>query len=290
MTHVLDELIGLLSLERIEEDLFRGRSQDLGWGRVFGGQVIGQALSAAMQTVPAERLVHSLHAYFTLPGDVARPIVYEVARIRDGSSFTTRSVSAIQAGKCIFHMSASFHRDEDGFSHQDEMPDAPEPLSVPTEADWLKSMSDRLPAALIDRATRPMPFEIRPVDPVDDLMAPSPRDPVRRVWMKSAEAIGDDALVHRALLGWVSDWGFLTTALLPHGVTWLSPGMQVASVDHSMWFHRPFRVDDWLLYVIDSPAAAGARGLARGRVFDRAGRLVASTAQEGLVRRRPLGH
>jgi acyl-CoA thioesterase-2 len=289
VSRVLDELIGLLSLEKIEENLFRGHSQDLGWGRVFGGQVIGQALSATMQTVPADRLVHSLHAYFLLPGDVSRPIVYEVDRVRDGSSFTTRSVSGVQGGKSIFHMAVSFHRGEDGFEHQDEMPDAPEPLAVPTEADRLRAMADRLPAVLIDRATKPMPFEIRPVDVQNDMVSPTALPAGRRVWMKAVDTICDDALIHRALLSWVSDWGFLTTALMPHGVTWLTPGMQVASVDHSMWFHRPFRVDDWLLHVMDSPAASGSRGLVRGRVFDRAGRLVASTAQEGLIRMRTVG-
>ena len=286
MATVLDELVELLGLERIEENLFRGQSQDLGWGTVFGGQVLGQALSAAVQTVPAERHVHSLHAYFLRAGDVRRPIVYDVDRIRDGGSFTTRRVVAIQGGHAIFNLAASFQREEGGFEHQDAMPEVPPPEALPTEQELAARIGDRLPPALRERAAAGRPFEMRPAAPGDDPVAPAPQPPQRAVWLRTAGRLPDDPALHRYLLAYASDHSFVTTALLPHGVTWLTPGMQIASLDHVMWFHRPFRVDEWLLHVIDSPAAHGARGLVRGRVFARDGRLVASTAQEGLIRRR----
>jgi acyl-CoA thioesterase II len=283
---VLDDLVKLLALERIEENLFRGQSQDLGWGTVFGGQVLGQALSAAVQTVPAERQAHSLHAYFLRPGDVTRPIVYDVDRIRDGSSFTTRRVVAIQGGRAIMNLAASFQKLEDGLEHQDEMPEAPPPESLPTEQERIAAYASRLPKMLRERASAARPFEIRPVDPAEDPFAPTPKPPKRMVWFRTVAKLPDDAALHRSLLAYASDYSFITTSLLPHAVTWLTPGMQVASLDHVMWFHQPFRVDGWLLHVIDSPAAHGARGLVRGRVFTQDGRLVASTSQEGLIRQR----
>jgi len=289
MPTVLDELVSLLALERIEENLFRGQSQDLGWGTVFGGQVLGQALSAATQTVPADRHAHSLHAYFLRPGDVSRPIVYDVDRIRDGSSFTTRRVVAIQKGEAIFNLAASFQNDETGFEHHDPMPEAPDPESLPTEQERLAPFAQRLPRFLRDRALSQRPFEIRPVSDADDPVLPAPHAPRRLVWIKTVDRLPDDPRLHRALLAYASDYSFLTTALLPHGVTWLTPGMQVASLDHVMWFHHPFRCDEWLLHAIDSPAARGARGLVRGQVFARDGRLVASTSQEGLIRQRVTG-
>jgi acyl-CoA thioesterase-2 len=284
MSRVLDELITLLALEKIEQDLFRGQSQDLGWGTVFGGQVLGQALSAAVQTVPPERHVHSLHAYFLRPGDVAKPIVYEVDRIRDGSSFTTRRVVAIQHGRPIFNLSTSFQKIEKGFEHQDPMPEAPPPEGLKTDQERAKEWLTKLPPGLRDRALAERPFELRPALEADDPFLPKPMAPRRLVWMKTVAPLPDDPALHRYLLAYASDHAFLTTALLPHGVTWLTPGMQVASIDHVMWFHQPFRVDEWLLHEMDSPAANGARGLVRGRVFTRDGRLVASTAQEGLIR------
>jgi acyl-CoA thioesterase II len=286
MPDVLDGLVALLGLEKIEEDLFRGQSQDLGWGTVFGGQVVGQALSAAVQTVPADRHVHSLHAYFLRPGDVKRPIVYAVDRIRDGNSFTTRRVVATQHGKAIFNLAASFQADETGFEHQDEMPEAPAPESLQTEQDLARALGDRLPPALMQRATSVRPFEMRPVAPPADPLKPAPGPPRRMVWLRAIKRLSDETALHRYLLAYASDHSFITTSLLPHGVTWITPGMQIASLDHVMWFHQPFRVDDWLLYVIDSPAAHGGRGLVRGRVFSRDGKLVASTAQEGLIRKR----
>jgi acyl-CoA thioesterase II len=284
MPSVLDELVQLLALERIEENLFRGQSQDLGWGTVFGGQVLGQALSAAAQTVPAERHVHSLHAYFLRPGRVDKPIVYDVDRIRDGSSFTTRRVVAIQGGQPIFNLAASFQIREPGFEHQDAMPEAPAPESLPTEQERAAMFAQRLPKTLRDRALAERPFELRPVVADDDPFLPQPQPPHRMIWLRTVGKLPDDPALHAYLLAYASDHGFVTTSLLPHGVTWLTPGMQVASLDHVMWFHQPLRVDDWLLYVVDSPAAHGARGLARGRVFTREGKLVASSAQEGLIR------
>jgi acyl-CoA thioesterase-2 len=253
---------------------------------VFGGQVLGQALSAAAQTVPNGRACHSFQSYFLRPGDVSRPIVYDVDRIRDGSSFTTRRVVAIQGGEAIFHLSASFQKAEAGFDHSDEMPDAPAPETLPTEQQRIAQHRDRLPKVLVDRAVADRPFDMRPVEEQDDPISPKPRAARRLVWFRADGQLGDDPALHQYLLAYLSDWAFVSTALLPHGVTWLSPGMQVASVDHVMWFHRPFRADDWLLHVIESPSASGARGLVRGRVFTRQGQLVASTAQEGLIRQR----
>jgi acyl-CoA thioesterase II len=286
MSKVLDELVKLLALEKIEENLFRGQSQDLGWGRVFGGQVLGQALSAALHTVPSDRAAHSLHAFFLRPGDVSRPIVYEVDRIRDGGSFTTRRVVAVQNGQAILNLAASFQVAEEGFEHQDEMPAAPAPESLRTEQERVAAYASRLPRALRERAIAERPFELRPVEEPGDPFVPAPSPPSRMVWLKTVARLPDDPALHRYLLAYASDYSFVTTSLRPHGVSWLTPGMQVASLDHVMWFHRPFRVDDWLLYAIDSPAAHGGRGLARGRIFTRGGALVASCAQEGLIRRR----
>ena len=285
-TRVLDELVELLALERIEENLFRGQSQDLGWGTVFGGQVLGQALSAAVQTVPPERHVHSMHAYFLRPGDVKKPIVYDVDRIRDGGSFTTRRVVAIQSGKAIFNLAASFQVEEAGLEHQDAMPEAPPPESCLTEQERARPYADKLPKELRDRVLSRHPFELRPVGPPEHAFHPPPRAPHRMVWFKTIGRLPDDPALHRYLLAYASDHSLITTALLPHGITWLTGEMQIASLDHVMWFHQPFRVDEWLLYALDSPEAHGARGLARGRVFTQDGRLVASVMQEGLIRRR----
>jgi acyl-CoA thioesterase-2 len=286
MTNVLDELVQLLALERIEEDLFRGESQNLGWGAVYGGQVLGQALSAAAQTVPKEREVHSLQAYFLRPGDVNRSVVYEVDRIREGGSFTTRRVVAIQGGHAIFNLAASFHTIEPGFEHQDAIPDVPPPESLPTEAERIERVAHKIPEALLEHLRRPRPFESRTTDPEDDPIHPAPRAARRTMWLRTVGKLADEPALHRCLLAYASDNSFITTALLPHGVNWLTPGIQVASLDHVMWFHRPFRVDDWLLYVMESPTAQGARGLVHGRVFTRDGRLVVSTLQEGLIRER----
>jgi acyl-CoA thioesterase-2 len=286
MTRELSALVTLLELEKIEEDRFRGQSQDLGWGTVFGGQVLGQALSAAVQTVPRERTVHSLHAYFLRPGDVSKPILYEVDRIRDGGSFNTRRIVAIQSGTAIFNMAASFHKAEDGFEHQDPMPEVPPPEQVPTDQERVQRAAGRIPRAFLERFSGQHAFEVRSVDQLDDPFHPSPLPPNRAVWLKTTAPVPGDSALHVSLLAYASDHAFLGTALFPHGVTFFSGEVQVASLDHVMWFHAPFRVDEWLLHVIDSPRARGGRGLVRGRVFTREGVLVASTAQEGLIRKR----
>src|SRR3954465_10909535 len=287
MAKVLDELVKLLALEKIEENLFRGQSQDLGWGTVFGGQVLGQALSAAVQTVPPDRQVHSLHAYFLRPGDVARPIVYEVDRIRDGRSFTTRRVVANQGGPAIFAMSCSFEIDEPGFDHQAAMPPAPAPDTLATDQQRLAPVPTGAPAVVRAHLLAERPFEVRTADQTgENPFAPARGEPRRLLWMRAGDALPDDPALHACLLAYVSDHQFGTTALAPHGVSWLSPSVRLASIDHVMWFHRPFRCDEWLLHVIESPTAQAARGLVRGSVFARDGRLVASTAQEGLIRSR----
>lgn len=285
MRDILGELIAQLDLEPIEENLFRGQSQDLGWGRVFGGQVLAQALQAAERTVPEGRSCHSFHAYFLRPGDVDRPIVYTVDRIRDGGSFTTRRVVAVQHGKAILNLSASFQIEESGLSHQDAMPDTVDPDGLPGEEILAREVAHLLPEGLRKRAISARPIEIRVVNPQNPIK-PDVRPPTKQVWFKANGTLPDDPRLHRHLLAYSSDFHFLGTAFHPHGVSWLTPGFQVASLDHVMYFHRPFRMDEWLLYDIDSPSAHGARGLVRGRVFTRDGVLVASTMQEGLIRDR----
>jgi acyl-CoA thioesterase-2 len=285
MSKVLSELVQQLGLEKIEENLFRGQSQDLGWGAVFGGQVLGQALSAAVQTVPQDRHVHSLHAYFLRPGDVSKPIVYDVDRIRDGSSFTTRRVVAIQSGRPIFNFSASFQKAEPGFTHQAAMPEVVSPESLEGDEERFARLANPTLKGSLARV-KDRPFELRTVGQPDDAIKPSAQPPQRYIWLRAVDKLPDSQALHAYLLAYASDYSFVSTALLPHGVTWFTPGMQVASLDHVMWFHQPFRVDDWLLYAIDSPSASGARGLVRGSIYTRDGRLVATTAQEGLIRRR----
>ena len=284
--NILEELLELLKLEKIEANIFRGASQDLGFGAVFGGQVLGQALSAAYQTVPAGRSAHSLHAYFLRPGDAARPIVYEVECIRDGKSFTTRRVKAIQHGRPVFNLSASFQKDETGFDHQRSMPpDVPGPEGLATQEALARQVADKIPPGIRERILCRRPIEIRPVNPLDPF-APQKMDPVRYVWFKTIARMPDDPATHQYLLAYASDFGLVTTSLYPHGHSYYEAGMQVASLDHAMWFHRPFRMDDWLLYVAESPSAQQARGLNFGHIYNRDGVLVASVAQEGLIRYR----
>ncbi len=287
MADVLRELVDLLRLERIEDTIHRGRSQDLGWGAIFGGQVLGQALSAAARTIAGEppRLVHSMHGYFLRQGDARKPVVYTVDRIRDGRSFATRRVVALQSGRPIFNLSASFQVEEPGFEHADPMPEVPGPDGLESDLDRARRFADRIPEPLRKMATAERPIEIRAVEPVN-MLAPKPMPPRRHLWVRAAGPLPDDPALHRYLLAYASDFNFLVTSLLPHGVSWLTPGMQVASLDHAMWFHRPFRMDDWLLYAVRSPTASGARGLAEGRFYTRDGRLVATVVQEGLIRRR----
>jgi len=285
---VLSALLRLLDVEQLEMDLFRGQSQDLGWGTVFGGQVLGQALAAAAKTVPIDRPPHSLHGYFLRPGDVNRPIIYDVDRIRDGGSFTTRRVVAIQNGKAILNLSASFQRDEDGFDHQAEMPDIKGPEGLRSEQELADLFAHILPARFQAAARAKRPLDICPVDPINPLN-PVKAPPHRAVWYRAPDTLLDDPTLHRALLAYASDFHFLTTALQPHALSWMSPGMQMASLDHAMYFHRPFRMDEWLLHVVESPSASGGRGLVRGQFFKQDGTLVASTVQEGLIRGRAKG-
>jgi acyl-CoA thioesterase II len=282
MAYEISDLLDLLDLESLEFNIYRGRNRDIGSGRVFGGQVMAQALVAARRTVDGEREAHSVHGYFILPGDLAASIVYFVDRLRDGKSFTTRRVTAIQHGRAVFNMSASFHRAESGIEHQSAMPDVPAPEELRTELDMIRSAADLIPAAVRPILTQDRPMDIRPVgnDPFDA----TPREAVRHTWIRAVGGMPDDPLSHQAVLAYVSDYGLLTTAIQPHGLTIRDPRLQAASLDHAIWFHRPFRMDEWLLYTTDSPAAAGARGFARGSVFTREGSLVASVAQEGLLR------
>jgi len=284
-TDVQTELLSLLNLEKIEENIFRGRSQDMGFGNIFGGQVLGQALSAASRTVDSKRPVHSLHGYFLRPGDPALPIVYNVDPIRDGRSFTTRRVVAIQKGRAIFSMSASFQIIEEGFEHQAEMPSVPGPEGLVSELDRARKIKDKIPLHIRKKLLCDRPIEIRAIDPVDPF-EPEKKDPVRFVWFKSLNKLPDDPVIHKYLLAYASDFGLVGTSLYPHGKTYWNPTMQVASLDHSMWFHHDLRMDDWLLYAMHSPSANGARGLNFGRIYSRDGKLLASTVQEGLIRQR----
>jgi len=288
MSRVLDELLSLLKLEQIEENLFRGQSQDLGFRQLFGGQVLGQSLSAASQTVVPERHVHSMHAYFLRPGDASLPVVYTVDRVRDGGSFTTRRVVAIQKGQAIFTMMASFQGEEPGFSHQAAMPEVPAPESLPSDVELLRRRAHLIPERVREKFIGDKPIELRPVTVVDPF-APEPCEPVKYVWFRAAGPLPADPQVHRYLLAYSSDFNLLTTSLHPHGVTFTQPGLQVASLDHALWFHSDVKVDDWLLYAMDSPRAFNSRGLARGQIFTRDGVLVASVAQEGLIRVRDGG-
>ncbi|ACS84810.1 acyl-CoA thioesterase II [Musicola paradisiaca] len=287
MSLALQHLLDLLNLEKLEEGLFRGRSQDLGLRQVFGGQVVGQALSAAKQTVSAERFVHSFHCYFLLPGDSQKPIIYDVEILRDGNSFSARRISAIQNGRSIFYMTASFQSRETGFEHQNTMPQVPPPEVLKSEREIAHSMEHLIPAPLKDAFTRERPIEMRPVKFHNPLKG-EVDEPVRYVWCRANGDMPDDERTHQYLLGYTSDCNFLLTALQPHGLGFLERGMQVATIDHTMWFHRPFRLDDWLLYAVESPSASGSRGFVRGHFYTRDGILVASSAQEGVMRHHPL--
>ena len=279
----VNDLIRLLDLEEIEQNHYRATSPNEGWQRVYGGQVLGQALVAASRTVPDDRQAHSLHGYFLRPGDTSIPILYKVDRIRDGRSFTTRRVVAIQHGRAIFNMSISFQVPEAGMSHQFPMPDAPAPETLPDEHELREQWVADLPEFQTESFTRERPIEVRPVDP-QNIFRPEQRPPQQMCWMKSRDSLPDDQRLHQCVLAYLSDWSLLDTATLPHGVSFMQPDAQMASLDHAMWFHRPFRADEWLLYVQDSPSASGARGLNRGLVYRRDGTLVASAAQEGLIR------
>ena len=277
------ELINLLDLERLEVNLFRGQSRSVGSARVFGGQVLAQSLAAAMQTVPDDRHVHSLHGYFVLPGELDIPILFEVDRIRDGGSFTTRAVRAIQNGQAIFFLTASFQLDQQGFEHQAEMPEVLSPEELVSYEGMAKQFGEQLPENIRKLLSIERPLEFRPVEFLNPF-AHEKYAPVRNVWLRTKGAMPDDRRLQALVLAYTSDYNLLTTALLPHGRATDYRKIQMASLDHAMWFHRPFRVDEWLLYSIDSPSASGARGFTRGNIFDREGKLVASVVQEGLLR------
>jgi len=284
MSQALDDLLGILDLETLEQNRFRGVSPQSGWQRVFGGQVIGQALVAAYRTIE-DRAAHSLHAYFLRAGDPKVPIIYEVDRIRDGSSFSTRRVVAIQHGQAIFSMAASFHKHEEGLSHQAKMPDVPQPEALPSEAELKEGLIGRMPEPLKAYWQRERPIEIRPVD-LSRYTSPGKRTASQQVWIKANGELGDNLALNQCVLAYASDFTLLDTALIAHGRFVFDPTLMLASLDHAIWFHRGFRIDDWLLYSQDSPSSAGSRAFCRGTLFTRSGELVASTAQEGLVRER----
>jgi acyl-CoA thioesterase-2 len=287
MSTAIEALLATLDLEPLEVNLFRGRSPQVGWQRVFGGQVIGQALVAACRTVVdvANRPPHSLHAYFLLPGDPKVPIIYEVDRIRDGKSFTTRRVVAIQHGHAIFTMAASYHRAEPGLDHQAKMPDVPKPEDLPSEDEMKQRILPLMPEAARRYYECERPIELRPVE-YGRYTGAKFEDGRFHVWIKATGTLPDEPAIHQCVLAYASDMTLLDAALIPHGRTVFEKEIMAASLDHALWFHRPFRADEWLLYAQDSPSLHGARGFARGLIFARDGTLVASVAQEGLLRER----
>lgn len=282
MNQLLQDLVDVLTLERLEINLFRGQSRDIGSAQVFGGQVLGQALVAASATVEG-RMVHSLHAYFMRRGDFDAPIVYEVDRARDGRHFSTRRIIAIQHGEQIFNMSASFQTAEQGREHQAGMPVVPAAESLPDSREYFRELLPKLPEKLRRLLENKRPFEFRPVQPPAFLSTQvTPAE--KQVWFRAIDRLPDDEVLHRSLLAYASDFNLLDTAMRPHGLSHATPNIGIASIDHAMWFHHDVRVDEWLLYATDSPSASGARGFARGSIFRADGRLLASTAQEGLMR------
>lgn len=286
------DLLTLLDIERLELDLFRGQSPDEEESqRVFGGQVIAQALVAAYRTVPDDRTCHSLHAYFIRPGDPKVPIIYQVDHSRDGGSFTTRRVVAIQHGKQIFNLAASFHVAEDGWHHQHTMPDVTGPETLGDRVEWRKQFAEKLPERHRGHFLRPRPIEMREIEPLDPLK-PAKASDVHHLWFRVARPIDEAPWLHHCLLAYASDMALLGTGNRPHGISWMTGELMSASLDHAMWFHAPLKFDEWHLYTMDSPYAGGARSFNRGSVFDSNGRLVASVAQEGLMRkvvRKPKG-
>jgi acyl-CoA thioesterase-2 len=284
MAAPIKEVLDLLDLEPIEVNIFRGTSPSDRWQRVFGGQVLGQALVAASRTVE-DRIAHSLHAYFIRPGDPRVPILYEVDRARDGKSFTTRRVVAIQHGEQIFNMAVSFQVPEEGLEHQASMPIVPPPEDLESESERRKRLAVQLPEEQRSWFTKPRPIEVRSVEQDDrDVLNPAKRPPFQHVWIKADGEIPSALALHQCVLAYASDMTLLDTCLLPHGISWFSGRLQSASLDHAMWFHHDFRADEWLLYVQDSPSASGGRGFNRGSIYTRDGKLVASVAQEGLIR------
>ncbi len=283
MNSTFSTIIDLLDLEEIEKNHYRATSPSEGWQRVYGGQVLGQALVAASRTVEEDRAAHSLHGYFLRPGDTTVPILYKVERIRDGRSFTTRNVHAIQHGRAIFSMLISFQVEEEGLTHQVDMPDVPAPEDLTPEEELRAAEAKEHPELFKDWTFKEMPIDFRPIYPLS-LANPKPQPPRNWAWMKVKGALPDDPRLHQCALAYLSDWSLLDTAFFPHGVSFLQDNLQTASLDHAMWFHRPFRADEWLLYVQDSPSSGGSRGINRGLIYSQDGRLVASATQEGLMR------
>lgn len=279
------DLVRLLDVEEVSTDWFRGARSRGGVGRVFGGQVIAQALQAAQRSVADARIAHSLHANFMRPGSEDHPIDYRVTRDFDGRSFATRRVMAVQQDRPILHLTASFQIAEDGLHHQNAMPDVPPPDALPDDAEMRALDVAHVPERFRASMTRPRPIEWRPVTP-RRWANPAPADPVQHSWFRVVAPIGDAPALHRAAIAYASDMALLATAMMPHGVNWTTPGMQTASLDHALWLHEPARADEWMLYAMDSAWAGHSRGLARGRIFSADGRLIASVMQEGLMRRR----
>jgi acyl-CoA thioesterase-2 len=281
----LEALLKTLTLEPLEDNLFRGARGREGWQRVYGGQVLGQAMMAAAQTVEPARSIHSLHGYFLLAGDPSLPIVYDVERIREGGSFTTRRVKAIQHGRAIFSMSASFHKQEEGFDHQSAMPDVPSPEALSNPKELIGRLIDKLPDSMRSYFERELPIDMRIVD-VSRYLSREKKTPIQHIWIRANGPLPDDPVLHQAILAYASDFTLLDTALIAHGKLLFDADVQLASLDHALWYHRPFRADEWMLYVQDSPNAFGARGFCRGTIYARDGSLIASVAQEGLMRKR----
>ncbi len=283
MNEQLQQLFQHLQLEKLDENLYRSRYPNEGWGRVYGGQVLAQALLSASHTVPEDRQVHSLHAYFLRPGDLDMPILFQVDRIRDGRSFTTRRIVAIQRGRAILNMSASFQIPEPGLSHQSEMPDVPPPEQCLSRQQMAEQFRESMSAEMLEKASRPFAIDLRHAE-AENLFRPDPQPPQRYVWLRINAELAEDYPFQSHLLAYASDMTLLHTCLRPHGQSLFDPKLQIASLDHAMWFHRPFRMDQWLLYAQDSPSSSGARGFSRGQLFTQDGELVASVAQEGLIR------
>jgi len=284
MSTVLQQLIDVLALKQTDEKHFEGVSEDLGFPNVFGGQVCGQAMMAAYRTVD-DRIAHSMHGYFLRAGDPQLPIQYEVQNLRDGGTFSARRVIASQHDKEIFTLNASFQAQEVGFEHQADMPEAKEPDVLLSELEMRRRFKHLIPEKLREQFTRDRPIEIRPVNPVN-YSNPEVRAPFKQNWFRAVGDLPDDQYLHQCILTYASDFGLLGTSMLPHGVSFAQKGMQVASIDHALWFHRPFRVDEWLLYDMDSPSASSGRGFNRGNIFNQKGELVASVCQEALIRKK----
>ena len=280
----LNRLIKLLDLEQLENNLFRGQSENIGGPRVFGGQVLGQALTAAHRTVDKKRTAHSLHAYFLRPGSIGTPIIYDVDRIRDGGSFSTRRVVAIQNGEPIFNTSISFQIREKGLSHQIDMPEILPPEKCVSDLEIRKQLANKVPKKMREMFTRERPIELRSLPGEGMFQSASKRPPYKYMWMRAVSKLPNDINLHQAILAYASDMGLLSTSLNPHKLNFASGNFQSASLDHGMWFHRPFRADEWMLYSTDSPSASNARGFNRGSIYTRKGILIASAVQEGLMR------